>query len=124
MEITGQSKGNKALGKEVKPVKEIQSINLRSPKVEVEDEPMLDDRDMCGFMCIVCAALITYLFFTNGFVIYHSRWQLGGTIVSFIFLESVVLFWTTQKIVRFCNRRAKRKAHDNKVKDLNKNSIK
>ena len=92
-------------------MKEIQSINLRSPKV---DKPFLDNRDMCGFMCIICAVLITY----------YSRWQLGGTIVSFIFLVSVVLFWTTQKIVRFCNRRAKRKAHDNKVKDLNKNSIK
>ncbi len=102
-------------------MKEIQSINLRSPKV---DKPFLDNRDMCGFMCIICAVLITYLFFTNGFVIYYSRWQLGGTIVSFIFLLSVTLFWTTQKIVCFCNRRAKRKAHDNKVKDLNKNSIK
>ncbi len=105
-------------------MKQLKSINLRSPKLEVEDKPFLDNRDMCGFMCIICAVLITYLFFTNGFVIYYSRWQLGGTIVSFIFLLSVVLFWTTQKIVCFCNRRAKRKAHDNKVKDLNKNSIK
>lgn len=92
-------------------MKEIKSINLRSPKVEV-DKPFLDNRDMCGFMCVICAALITYLFFTNGLVIYHSRWQLAGTIVSLIFLIFMVLFWTTQKIVRFCNRRAKRKATD------------
>lgn len=92
-------------------MKEIQSINLRSPKV---DKPFLDNRDMCGVMCIICAALITYLFFTNGFVIYYSRWQLYGTIVSFVFLIFIVLFWTTQKIVCFCNRRAKRKA-DTKV---------
>lgn len=104
-----------------KPVKEIQSINLRSPKV---DKPMLDNRDMCGFMCIICAALITYLIFTSYKVVYHSRWQFYGSIISFIFLLSIALFWTTQKIVCFCYGRVKRKAHDNKVKDLNKNSIK
>ncbi len=99
---------------------EIKSINLKTPKA---DKPFFDNRDMCGFMCVICAALITYLFFTNGFVIYYSKWQLGGTIVSFIFLVSVVLFWSTQKIVRFCSKRAKRKA-DTKVDQSNKNSIK
>ena len=102
-------------------MKELQSINLRSPKVEV-DKPFLNNRDMCGFMCIICAALITSLMFTQ--VVYYSKWQFYGTIVSFIFFIFLALFWTTQKIVRFCNRRAKRKAQDNKVKDLNKNTIK
>lgn len=104
-----------------KPVKEIQSINLRSPKT---DKPMLDNRDMCGFVCVICAALITYLVFTSCKVVYYSRWQFHGSIISFIFLISVALFWTTQKIVGFRYGRTKRKAHDNKVKDLNKNSIK
>ncbi|MCI8955598.1 MAG: hypothetical protein HFG29_01260 [Eubacterium sp.] len=90
-------------------MKEIQSINLRSPKV---DKPMLDNRDMCGFMCIICAALITYLVFTSCKVVYYSRWQFCGSIISFIFLVSIALFWTTQKIVCFCNKRTKRKAHD------------
>ena len=102
-------------------MKQIQSINLRSPKV---DKPMLDNRDMCGFMYIICAALITYLMVISGQIVYYSKFQLCGIVVSLIFLISIALFWTTQKIVCFCNRWAKRKAHDNKVKDLNKNSIK
>lgn len=92
-------------------MKELQSINLRSPRV---DKPMLDYRDMCGIMCIICAVLITYLLFTNGFIIYYSRIQLAGIIVSVIFAIFIVLFWTTQKIVRFCYKRAKRKAQDTK----------
>lgn len=90
-------------------MKELQSINLRSPKV---NEPFLDNRDMCGFMCIICAALITYLIFSNGQVPHYSKIQLGGAIVCLIFIISVALFWTTQKIVRFCYKRAKRKATD------------
>lgn len=98
-------------------MKEIQSINLKNPKadrLEVREpaKPMLDYRDMCGFMCIICAALITYLMFTGWNVVYYSRWQFYGSIISFVFLISIALFWTTQTIIRFCNIRAKRKATD------------
>lgn len=99
----------------------VQEIKEEISKVEKAQQTAVKKQERCVNRL---AALITYLFFSNGFVIYYSRWQLGGTIVSFIFFISLALFWTTQKIVRFCNRRAKRKAHDNKVKDLNKNSIK
>lgn len=98
-------------------MKQIESMNIRTQKsdmleVREPEKPMLDNRDMCGFMCIICAALITYLIFSNGQVPHYSKIQLGGAIVCLIFIISVALFWTTQKIVRFCYKRAKRKATD------------
>lgn len=97
--------------------KELEAENLRSPKSDrledrEPDKPMLDNRDMCGIMCIICSVLITYFLFINGFIIYYTRIQLAGIIASVIFTIFIVLFWTTQKIVRICYKRAKRKATD------------
>ena len=98
-------------------MKEIESMDIRSQKsdrLEVREpaKPMLDNRDMCGLMCIICAALITYLMFAAGLVVCHTKLQLVGTVVSFIFVIAVALFWITQKIVQFCHVRTKRKAQD------------
>ncbi len=104
-------------------MKEPESTNIRSPKrleVKEREKPFLDNRDMCGLMCIVCAALITYQLITSGQVVYGSRLQLYGAIISLMFLISVSLFCATQKIVRICYFRAKRKATD-KVGDQSKN---
>lgn len=85
-------------------------MNIRSQKTEPE-KPMLDNRDMCAFMCIICAALITYILSEK--IPYNDSVQFYGTIVCIIASMSLALFWLTQKIVRHCHIRAKRKARDN-----------
>lgn len=92
---------------EVKNEPEVQ--NIRSPKKEPE-KPMFDDRDMLAVMCIICAALITYVMNGCGFIVYCGRVQYYGAIVCSIGIIAAALFWTTQKIVRICHIRAKRKA--------------
>ena len=100
---------------------EIKSINLKTPKA---DKPFFDNRDMCGFMCVICAALITYLLFDKGILICNGLTSYMLVVWSVMLVIAHSLFGITQRLVRFCYFRAKRKAHDNKVKDLNKNSIK
>lgn len=91
-------------------MKEIQSINLRSPKVE---KPMLDYKDMCLWMSTVCAALITYLFYENGLIIpFNELIRDAGTVVISIAVITLVLFTITNWIVKFCYYRTKRKATD------------
>ena len=92
-------------------MKEIQSINLRSRKTA--DKPMLDYKDMTLWMCTVCAALITHLLYRQDLII-----PFGGlihdaiTVVISIAVITFVLFTTTNWIVKYCYRRAKRKATD------------
>ena len=93
--------------KEVKNEPEVQ--NIRSPKKDPE-KPLLDTRDMLAVMCIICAALITYVMTGCGFIVYFGRMQYYGSIVCSIVMIAAALFWTTQKIVRICHIRAKRKA--------------
>lgn len=95
-------------------MKEPEVTNIRS-RLEVGEpnKPLLDNRDMCGFMCIICAALITYIMSDNG-LLSESLIGMIGSIICFIAMISFCLFWATQKIVQFCYRNAKRKA-DTKV---------
>lgn len=98
-------------------MEEIEATNMRSLKsdrleVRATNKPLFDNRDMCGIMCIICAALITYLLFSNGQIVYYGKLQLAGTIVSVIFAIFMALFWLTQQIVKFCSRKAQRKATD------------
>ena len=93
--------------------KELEVTNIRSSKsnrleVREPEKPMLDNRDMCGGLCIVCAALIAYILSEH--IPYADEFQFNGTIVCIIAVISVILFWITQKIVWFCYKRAKRKA--------------
>lgn len=96
-------------------MKEPEVTNIRSrahERLEVREteQPMLDNRDMCGAMCVVCAALITYLMCEKGKIVYVGGIQFYGSIISSILLITLILFWITQKIVMFCFKRAKRKA--------------
>ena len=93
-------------------MKQLESINLRSPKKS--EEPLLDNRDMCALMCIVCSALITYLMYANGKIICDNAIQLIITVVALVHFIWLGLFILTQKIVKICHIKAKRKA-DNKV---------
>lgn len=87
-------------------MKQIESVNLRSKKA---DKPMLDYRDMCLLLCIICAALITYILSTHEWFADDSI-GLAGSVVCFVLAISVSLYWLTQKIVCICYQRAKRKA--------------
>ena len=103
-------------------MKELQSINLRSPKV---DKPFLDHMDMYVCICIVCAAFITDLLYRQGWIKFFGEFIRDAcSVVIVIAMLTYVLFTVTNWIVGYCYYRAKRKAQDNKVKDLNKNSIK
>lgn len=90
-------------------MKEPEVTNIRSPR---PDKPFLDNRDMVVILCIICAALITYLMFSAGWIPYYGIIQFGGTFILLILAVFMILFWTTQKIVRICHIRAKRKATD------------
>lgn len=95
--------------------KELEVTNMRSSKhdrLEViePEKPMFDNRDMCGCLCIICGALITYLLFMHGKISYENEIELAFTIIAYMALISLIMFWITQKIVRACYKRAKRKA--------------
>lgn len=80
-------------------------------KVGEMHEPLLDNKDMCALMCIICASLITYLLFDKGVV--AVRGGLITYVLVILLLVNVIadlLIWVTQKIVRACYVRAKRKA--------------
>lgn len=95
-------------------MKEPEVTNIRS-RLEIGElnKPLLDNRDMCGFMCVICAALITYIMSDNG-LLSESLIGMIGSVICFIAMISFCLFFVTQKIVRLCVIRAKRKA-DTKV---------
>ncbi len=98
-------------------MKEPEVTNLRSPEsIREPDKPFLDNRDMVVILCIICAVLITYLMFNAGWIPFYGIIQFGGTFILLILAVFVILFWTTQKIVKTCYIRAKRKATD-KVSD-------
>lgn len=84
-------------------------MELRSNK-NIPDKPMLDNRDMVAIMCIICSALITYLFIDKNEVIVGGIIQLSFVIMVQIAWQAVLMFWIAQKIVKFCHIRAKRKA--------------
>ena len=75
-------------------------------EVKKEDKPLGYD-DMCLFMCIVCASLITYLLIT-------SKWFMGSmvqmilTAVFSIYLITLILYRILEKTVK--SSRKKRKA--------------
>lgn len=95
---------------------EPEASNIRSTKtnrleVREPEKPLFDNRDMVAFLCIVCAALITnvlsgYDWFADDGI------RLVISIMFFILVISLGLFFITQKIVRACHVRAKRKATD------------
>lgn len=93
--------------KSVKTEPEVQ--NIRSCE---SDKPFLDNRDMCAFMCIICAALITYLLFDKEIFRCNGLIPHALVIVSLIYVIAAVLFWIAQKIVKTCQIKAKRKATD------------
>lgn len=75
-------------------MKQLESINLRSPKVE--REPLLDYKDLLLWMCTLCASLITYLLFDKGLMILFDEIVrdaiavviMIGLITAFLFLIS------------------------------------
>ena len=100
-------------------MKEPEVNNIRGPKpdrleIRESDKPFVDNRDMCGVLCIICSALITYLLCDKSVIIWSNKAQLATVVTALIFFIAFMLFWLTQKIVRTCHIRAKRKA-DNKV---------
>lgn len=86
-------------------------------------KPVVDNRDMCGALSIICSALITNLMCRDGMIAYINLFQFIMTIAAFIFFISIALFWITQKIVCIANKKAKRKATD-KVSSKSNNTIK
>ena len=94
-------------------MKEPEVTNLRSSKnIRKQDKPYLDNRDMVVILCIICAVLITYLMFNAGWIPFYGIIQFGGTFILLILAIFTILFWVTQKIVRYCYIRTKRKATD------------
>lgn len=96
--------------------KEIQSINLRSRtdilKVRGPAKPFLNNRDMCLWMCTICASLIVYLLYQNEVIIlFNELVRDAFTVVISIALMTSGLFALTQAIVKFCYRKAKKKSH-------------
>ena len=97
-------------------MKELQVTNIRNTDrldITEPDKQLFNNRDMCGFLCIICSALITYILAANGWIS-ESLVGMASSIICFIAVISFCLFWITQKIVQFCYRKAKRKA-DTKV---------
>lgn len=93
-------------------MKELQSTNLRSPKVEV-DKPFLDHMDMYVCICIVCAAFITDLLYRQGWIKFFGEFIRDAcSVVIVITMLSYVLFTATNWIVEYCYYKAKRKATD------------
>lgn len=93
-------------------MKEPEVTNIRS-RLEFGEpnKPFLDNRDMCMALSIICAALITYIMTENSWLS-ESLIGMIGSIICFMAVISFCLFWVTQKIVRFCYIKAKRKATD------------
>lgn len=99
----------------VERLDEPEVTNMRSPKQDssrVRDKPMFGNRDMCALMCMVCSVLITYLMYENGKIICDNTIQLIITVVALVHFIWLGLFLSTQKIIRLCCIRAKRKATD------------
>ena len=94
-------------------VQNIKSPQLDKPEVRESDKPMFDNRDMCALMCIVCSVLITYLMYENGKIICDNAIQLIITVVALVHFIWLGLFLLTQKVIRLCYIRAKRKVQDN-----------
>ena len=95
--------------------KEPEVQNIRSPKPkQVENKPFMDNRDFVLILCIICSALITYLLCDKNVISYDDNAQLAAVVATLTFFMALSMFWVTQKIVRNCYIRAKRKA-DNKV---------
>lgn len=82
---------------------------LEVAEVIKPEKPMFDNRDMCGFMCIICAALITYILHSVHFFVCENNAQVVIITVASVFYISLTLIWITQKIVYICYIRAKRK---------------
>lgn len=99
--------------KKAKNLRKSNADRLEVAAVKEPKKPMLDNKDMVAFLCIICAALMTYIFFDKSKVIIGSRIQLAFLVVVQIGYIALFLYWTTQKIVRTCYFRAKRKAQDN-----------
>lgn len=98
-------------------MKQIESINLnnqKSDRLEVREpaKPMLDNRDMCLWMCTICASMIVYLLYQNEFIIlFNELVRDAFTVVINIALMTSGLFKLTQAIVKFCHHKAKKKSH-------------
>lgn len=96
-------------------MKEPEVTNIKS-RLEVgePDKPLFDNRDMCMVLSIICAAMITYLLFDKGILACNRLIPHALVVLSIMYVIAELMFWITQKVVRFCYIKAKRKA-DNKV---------
>ncbi len=114
------------MGLKKENVEELKQKSVEEPKYErlevkvvkdIKPNPLLGNRDMVMIMCFICSILLTYIFFDKGIIIMASNDGVIEYMVIIIGIVSYVtgiLFWITQKIVKYCYFSAKRKA-DTKV---------
>lgn len=85
-------------------------------------KPVIDNRDMCGVLSLICAVLITNIICRDGMIVYVNMVQFSFTIMAFIFFIWIAIFWTTQKILYIANRKNKKRKATDKVSDNSNNS--
>lgn len=94
--------------------------DVRLEVIEVNNSkpvPLLGNRDMVMLMCLICSILLAYLYFDKNSITPAITHGILGYVFIYVVMVSYLtglLFWITQKIVRFCYINAKRKA-DTKV---------
>ena len=78
-------------------MKQLESINLRSPKAE--REPLLDYKDLLLWMCTVCASLITYLLFDKGLMILFGGMVRNAMVVAITIGMITALLFEISKFI-------------------------
>lgn len=96
-------------------MKEPEAMNIRNSsndRLEVRrvEKPLLDNRDMTAFMCIICSVLVIYLAIDKGLFKFANFIQLVVTVLLLISAMPYFFFTITQIIVKTCHKKAKEKS--------------
>lgn len=89
-------------------------ITIRKKK----EKPLIDQRDMTGFMSIIIAFQWIDSMILRGMITFTNK---GQIIAGVVFLSAFIaagIFWISQKILCVVNKKTKRKSHRHKANDL------